>query len=77
VNLVLCMENMREFDIWFFSAPYIYSKVSLAYRGVKTSPIEGKYLLDTRESSHFIPNLSEDLQQCTYTVFSGYPGSHC
>ncbi len=40
-------------------------KVSHVCRGVKTSPIDGKYLLDTSENSHFRSNLSEDLQQCT------------
>ncbi len=39
-------------------------KVSHVCRGIKTSPIEGTYLLDTSENSHFRPNLSEDLQQC-------------
>jgi hypothetical protein len=40
-------------------------KVSHVCRGIKTSPIDEKYLLDTSENSHFISNLSEDLQQCS------------
>ncbi len=44
--------------------PLHICKVSHVCRGIKTRPIEGKYLLDTSENSHFRPNLSEDLQQC-------------
>jgi hypothetical protein len=38
-------------------------KVSHVCRGIKTSPMEGTYLLDTSENSQFRQNLSEDLQQ--------------
>jgi hypothetical protein len=40
-------------------------KFSHVCRGIKTSPIEGKYMLETSENSHIRSNLSEDLQQCT------------
>ncbi len=40
----------------------IFVKFPKYVGGLKTSLIEGKYLLDTSENSHFRPNLSEDLQ---------------
>jgi hypothetical protein len=60
VNSELYIGNMWEFDLWFFLLHTC--KVSHV---CKTSPIDGKYLLDASENSYFRSNLSEDLQQCS------------
>ncbi len=51
----------KFFYVFFCSIQSQYFHVCM---GIQTSPIKGKYMLDTSEKSHFRPNLSEDLQQC-------------
>ncbi len=58
-----------EFSLCIYFVPYkvIIPMYAGGFKQYQNSNTEGIYLLGASENSHFRPNLSEDLQQCSAT----------